>query len=186
MRLLLISLFLVLSLGVQLPKSNGHTQTSAQEGVRQVIESLPASSRWRNLLEHGLRGDGVHHPWMDHMRKEDVKLAVFTFEFAWTQRGRQRNDWKVVEEEYFVDYDHSEPITDEGRLAEIKASGLEQELEEAALARAKSAHWFEYPDEETGVGYRPEELADNEWLPVGITPYLGQYEPGTTPLMHAA
>jgi ankyrin repeat protein len=182
----LVTLALLLCVGLQLPASPNPRDAEAKEHIRHLIDSLPASSAWRSLLERGAKGDGIHFPWMDGMRKEGVKLAVFTFEFTWTQRGRQRSDWTAVENEYFADYDRSEPITDEGRLSQIKASGLEQELEGAALARAKGAYWFEYPSEDTGVGYRLEELADNEWLPVQLTPYLGHYQPGTTPLMRAA
>ena len=182
-----ISLALLLGPGFQQARVPSSPNATAEDQVRRLIESLPAGSRWRDMLQHGARGEGIHHPWMDDMRRQEVKLAIFTFEFAWTQRGKQRKDWTMVGSEYFLDYDRSEPITDEGQLAQLRSDGgLEQHLEMAALAKAKTAHWFESPAEESGVGYRQEYVADNEWLPVDLTPFLGPYEPGTTRLMHAA
>jgi hypothetical protein len=72
------------------------------------------------------------------------------------------------------------------QASHIEASGLEHEFEEAALSTAKSGHWLEYPQETQGTGFRQVLLAGNEWLPVGLSPFFGAYEPGTTPLMHAA
>ncbi len=163
------------------------TTAPADVQIHQLVESLPKDSKWRDLLRQGLKGDGVRRPWMDDMLKAGTKLAIVTFDFHWTQRGRQVNDWTLEGVQYFRDYDGSEQITNPQQLSRIKTSGLERELAEAALPRAKSANWFEYPRKRHGLGYKDVWLADNEWLPVRLpVNLLNNYEPGLTPLMRAA
>lgn len=165
-----------------------------QAAVRELMESLPPKSMWRNMLEHGARGDGIRQPWMDEMGKHGVKLAVLTFEFDWNQGGRVLKDWRLVSTEYFTNYDYrnSGPVTDTRRLGRIATSGLATALETVALAWARHSVWSveapgnQHPPQGTGTGYQQIFLADNEWLPVQMFPWLGQYQPGTTPLMHAA
>lgn len=169
------------------------TNAASERAVRQLIESLPPKSMWRNMLEHGARGDGIRRPWMDEMQKQGIKFAVFTFEFKWTQGGRVLKDWTFVSATYFADYDYlrSHPIMDPNRLDTLNASGLEDMLRAEALARGKDGIWVELPGDQhpaltTGMGYKQVFLADNEWLPVQLFPWYAQYEPGTTPLMRAA
>jgi ankyrin repeat protein len=159
---------------------------AAEAHIRQLIESLPPGSSWRGMLQHGARGDGVRRPWMDEMRTEGVKLAIFTLEFDWVEGGKELKDWTLVSEQYFKDYDHLQPIMDPRGLEAIKTSGLPSKLEAEALARGRHGNWVDYPAAETGTGYKQVFLADNEWLPVQMFPWFGQYERGTTPLMHAA
>src|SRR5665213_2320735 len=84
---------------------------SAAAGIQRLIKSLPPDSTFRHMLEHGAKGDGIHHPWMDVMQKDGVKLAEFTFEFVWFKKGRERVDWQLVSQCYFRDYEGSEPLT---------------------------------------------------------------------------
>jgi hypothetical protein len=161
-------------------------RATPDQHIKSLTASLPADSHWLTLLRRGVKGDGLHHPWMDDMRKAGVKLATFTVEFTWAQNGRERRDWEVVSENYFHDYDQLDAITDPRQLSLIQASGLERQLKEAALARAKIANWIEYPAEEHGKGYRWVPLADNEWLPVDLPPFFGRSDPEATPLMQAA
>jgi len=173
------------------------TVNAAQEGaVRRLMESLPAKSEWRDMLKQGARGDGIRQPWMDEMRNEGVKLAVFTFEFQWIRGGaglKNLKSWTLASAEYFNDYDYqtSQPITDTLSLASIEACGLQSRLEAVALARAKRGIWIEdpghqHPPRKTGTGFKQVLLAESEWLPVQMFPWFGEYEAGTTPLMHAA
>lgn len=182
---ILIALTLLLTTVPQHPPSEPTADAAVQEHVRQLIKSLPTGSRWRDMLEHGMRGDGIHRAWMDQMKKDGIELALFTFEFAWTDGGRKLKDWTLVSDRYFRDYDESQPVLEQ-QLKFIRDDGLQQELAAAALPLAKNANWIEYPSEESGQGYRLVYLADNEWLPVNLPPTFGEYEPGTTPLMHAA
>ena len=101
-----------------------HLDASAEEHVRQLIASLPRDSMWRNMLEHDMRGDGIRQPWMNQMRKDGVKLAIFTYEFAWTDTGRNLKNWTLVDEQYFRDYDHSQPISEQTELDLIRRDGL--------------------------------------------------------------
>jgi len=155
--------------------------TVAKESVVQLISSLPAESEWRKMLVLGLTGDGIHKPWMDAMARLGVKLAVYDFEFKWTNGGRKLTDWSLVEKQYFSDYDRSQPLA-----SPTVDLALAFTLETEALARAKVGNWVEYPPQQSGIGYRSIVLANNEWLPVvQAFPFFGQYEPGTTPLLHA-
>ncbi len=196
MSLLATISLLVLTVGVQIPKPNAEGQASADDRIRELIASLPPGSIWRNMMEHGAKGDGIRQPWMDEMRDRGIRLAVLTFEFDWAHGGeglKNLSNWRLVSANYFTEYDYrsSQPIADPRRLAAIRASGLERTLESVALVRAKTGFWVEdpwhqHPPRPTGTGFIPVLLADNPWLPVQMFPWFGQYEPGTTPLMHAA
>jgi len=186
-----LALPLLLALGSAPPPQAANP--TGGEGVRQLIESLPPKSMWRNMLEKGAMGDGIRRPWMDEMRMQGIKFAAVTYEFEWTQGGAALKDWRLASTRYFTDYDYLilQSIMDPIRLKAIHSSGLEAKLEAVALARAKHGIWIESPRDQrparqTGTGYRQIFLADNEWLPVQMFPWFGQYEPGTTSLMHAA
>ncbi len=69
---------------------------SEAQQVEELMNSLPGKSTFRRMLEHGMRGDGTHYPWMDKMRAENLKLAKMTVEFTWDERGRRLSDWNVV------------------------------------------------------------------------------------------
>lgn len=125
------------------------------------------------------------HPWMGEMTKYGVKLAVFDLEFDWSDGGSKLENWRIVWEEYFQDYNKETPAT-EAQLSTIAASGLQHRLEDMALARAKKGVWTEYPDKPNGIGYYQVIFSNNEWLPISTSLFWGEYEPGTTPLMHAA
>ena len=178
------------------PPAPPKASPSSEGAVRPLKESLPPNSVWRNMLEHGAKGDGIHRPWMDEMHEQGVKLAALTYEFDWVKGGAglsNLKNWRLVSTAYFTDYDHldSQRILDPGQLGDISASGLESRLEAVALEQAKQGIWVEDPGHQhpprlTGTGYKAVFLADNEWLPVQMFPWFGQYEAGTTPLMHAA
>lgn len=175
------------SVMAQTPVSQAQSASpSAEENVRKLIASLPPISGWRRLLEQGARGDGIHHVWMDEMSDDGVKLAVFNFEFDWTERGKKLTNWRLVSEEYYADYDLRRLISSAERLDKIRSTGLQKTLGNVALARAMKGNWVEYPADDRGTGYRQIFLADNEWLPVQLSPFFGQYVAGTTSLMHAA
>jgi uncharacterized protein len=181
---------------LQQPPLPPATNSAPSEPVRRLMDLLPPNSMWRNMMEHGAEGDGVRQPWMDEMRKQGIKLADLTFEFDWVQGGTELKNWRLASAEYFTSYDSLgtgavEPLTNPDRLKVIRASGLEADLEAVGLARAKHGIWVEdpghqHPPRETGTGYKQVFLAENEWLPVQMFPWFGQYEGGTTPLMRAA
>src|SRR5689334_18228935 len=51
--------------------------------IAQLINSLDQSNILRMALERGKRGDGVHHPWMDEMKKLGVRQVSYIFDFRW-------------------------------------------------------------------------------------------------------
>jgi hypothetical protein len=192
-RILFVTLLLsLLELGAVLCQGQGgvqekpHLDAAAQEQIRQLTASLPATSMWRTMMEHQMKGDGIHRPWMDQMRKDGIKLAVLTFEFTWTNGGKELGNWTLVREQYFRDYDKHEPVSDAQQLDLIRRNNLLQPLEAVALERARTGLWVDGPAEQTGTGHWGAFLADNEWLPVQVFPWYGRYDAGTTPLMHAA
>jgi uncharacterized protein len=190
---LLLLYFALLPQGQRPPKPT-MTATSEQ-AVRQLIESLPSKSNWRYVMEQGMKGDGIHQPWMDEMRNQGIRVAMLTIEFEWINGGETEENlknWTLASAMYFTDYNYpdSQPLADPNRLKIITASGLEGRLEAEALSRAKQENWFEapggqLPPRKEGTGYVRIFLADNEWLPVEPSE-LGEYGAGTTPLMHAA
>ena len=164
-----------------------HLDASAQAHIRHLIASLPRDSFWRHVLEHFGPGDGVHYAWMDHMRDHGIKLAIVTYDFSWTENGREIDKRTFVSVQYFHDYDENEPVMDREDLAALQSDGLQQELEAAALPRAKKIGWFEYPPMKMGLGYDRVYMADDEWLPVKVRMLChGEYPEGLTPLMRAA
>ena len=166
--LLLASLWLgvAFSWGQGALQQTQHLDASALEHIRQLTASLPPDSYWRSLLEHEVTGDGIRQPWMDHMRKESVKLAIFTYDFVWIRESAKVTDWTLVGTQYFRDYDEAQQVTDREQLALIRRDGLEKELEALALPRAKTGHWVDSRPETGALGYHSVYLADDEWLPV--------------------
>lgn len=156
-----------------------------QNAIRSRIASLPPDSHWRELLARGIAGDGVHYVWMDDMRKDGVRLAMFNFKFGWTLKGMKLDNWRLASERFFHDYDGSEVIIDDTQLDRLNVDGLPRKLRDVALARAMRASWPEYPSQENGTGYISIRLADNEWLPV-FGSALTQFNPNLPFLMRAA
>lgn len=157
---------------------------NAQPATAYRVMPLSECNVGRSTVQESARDDSGHYPWMDAMKKYGVKLAVFDLEFDWSDGGSKLENWRIVWQEFFQDYNKETPAT-EAQLSKIAASRLQQHLEDIALARAKKGVWTEYPDHQTGVGYYQVIFSDNEWFPIKTSLYLGEYEPGTTPLMHA-
>jgi hypothetical protein len=169
------------------PQQDQHLDASAQEHIRQLISTLPPDSLWRNLLENHVTGDGIRQPWMDHMRRDGIKLAIFTYDFVWIREDSKVTDWTLAGMQYFRDYDEAQPVTDPRQLALFRHDGLDKELEAVALPRAKTGHRVDAQPETGTLGYHSVCLADEEWLPVtSRSQWMGFYPPGLTPLMRAS
>ncbi len=112
----------------------------------------------RSALEAGVRGDGVHQPWMDDMRKEGVKRAWVVIYAGVNDPPKQ---WTIEEAVYYSAYDREgSEITDPRTVERIRISGLANELNRAALKRAIHSEWLEQ-----NSGLIPVDLLDDEWLP---------------------
>ena len=136
----------------------------AAEHIRKVIAALPEGSALRSMLERGDKGDGVHYPWMDKMRKEGIRRALVQSTFVWRGKPTDVRFSRIV---YFSKYDRNcSQVSEPQRLSRIRASGLAEELGEEAAKRTINGHWFivdsRHPTEH-GVSFV--ELLDDEWLP---------------------
>jgi len=137
----------------------------------QVIQSLWKFNPLRLALEDGLRGDGVHYPWMDDMRKLGVKQVAYTIQFVF-HRGTLRR--RIIHSSYYPEYYQLDVTVKDGRiLRKIVASGLKRKLDAAVMKRARSAirpvlkEWSK--PQACGIIYL--NLLDDENLPIldGIT-----------------
>jgi len=143
-----------------------------EEHVRSVVQMLPADSDMRRSLEQGERGAGIHHPLMDAMKRQGIKRAEVRLEFnvpfhiphIWPGRPGK---FTAVRTLYFDKYDRDcAQVTSPERLAALRASGLEQELQNYAREQAQNAPWFIFehvPSASHGVSTI--DLMDDEWLP---------------------
>jgi hypothetical protein len=74
--------------------------------------------------------------------------------------------------EYFTQYEGGAAISDNARLDAIRASGLEKELNNLALEKARHGFWFDLPRPKPHpfVGGTHVEFLDDEWIPSAWTP----------------
>ena len=109
-------------------------------------------------LKNGQKGEGVHYPWMDRMRQLGIKQALFEVSFEW-KNGEYR--FKARPLAYLRQYYcHEDEVRDGKLLRQIRASGLERELKDAIIARARR-----YVREHVS-GWTYDYLLDDEDLPV--------------------
>ena len=144
---------------------------SVEQHIRDIERELPAESMLRRRLLNGARGNGVHQPWMDDMRKQDVKRAVVDVAIHFDRHGRAKQIvFKRIN--FYTEYDSGTPISDSAKLNEIRSSGLEQTLMDVALQRAKRGFWTDipHPKPKPFDGGASLEFFDDEWLPVPDIP----------------
>jgi len=164
MRRSVAGLSLILGVAAQVSAAS-QTAGSADEHIRQVIDSLPRDCDLRGLLQAGQHGGGIHQPWMDDMKREGVKEAWFRIRFTWDQGPKRLT---VQSATYLSGYcGRGIEIKDVDWLSRISRSGLEGELSEAASLRAEDflgatlahAQW------KRAHGSVRVVLTDDEWLP---------------------
>jgi hypothetical protein len=146
----------------------------AEENFKQLLTELPCKESKRavlyedfiNALKRRVRGDGddVHYPWMDKMRRFGIKQLFFVVHFS-QHNGAYR--YKITNVKYMRRYYCFEDEIKGGKLLrQIRQSGLEDELKEAAIAREEKfdrAHPVPgYIKEGERYGY----LIDDEALPL--------------------
>lgn len=149
---------------VRLAMGQASASATVENHIHQVIESLPPSSQIRHELENGARGDGVHYPWMDEMRRQGIKRALVVIRFEWRRHPIQMS---VVKTLYFDSYDTDcEQITAQAKLDKIQESRLPQMLQSYAMSQTERSHWFSVDQKIRGKhGQSNVELLDDEWLP---------------------
>lgn len=115
------------------------SQTAARSGderVRKILEGLEPDNALRLALERGDRGDGLHYVWMDRMKLHGIKQVSFSVYFNWGKRGKKL---RVVDARYLRQYYRFDTsFDDRPTIEQIRANGLEHELSDEILRRAKA------------------------------------------------
>lgn len=144
---------------------------TTDEHVKQILNNLACKESKRAIayegfvdaIKRGEKGEGVHYPWMDKMRRLGIKQAFFVVQFSY-KHGEYR--YKVKKIDYLRRYYcYDEEVRDDKLLRQIRKSGLEQELKDAVVARIKK---YERPYQPGYVteGEEYHYLLDDEYLPV--------------------
>src|SRR5436309_2684474 len=85
------------------PLQSQDEQNSMPAAVRRVIAELPSCSVLRQKLERGDIGNGNEERYMEPMKTDDVKRAIFLATAIW--RNDQPHEIKVTQRLYFRKYD---------------------------------------------------------------------------------
>ncbi len=147
------------------------TNPDAERKIAEIMKDLPSGSSLSQRLTHGARGDGVHHAWMSDMQRQSIRRILVLLRISFNHSGRPKT-LAIESIEYFADYDGRQQIKDGVRLTEIRTSGLEKEMADLALERAKHGAWLDVPRPRPRpfIGAAVVEFFDNEWLPVFQSP----------------
>jgi hypothetical protein len=168
---------IIFALLITLTAQATHAQTEAantaavEDHTRDIIRGLPLDSVLRRNLLQGARGDGIHHPWMDEMRKQGIKRAVAWIDIEFDSKGRPTKI-SLNRTEYFGQYEDGTPISNNVRLSTIRTIGLERELDALALEKARDGFWVDLPrpKPQPFLGGTQVVFLDDEWLPVPSHP----------------
>jgi hypothetical protein len=153
------------------------TQTEApnaptvEDHIRDVIRELPPDSALRRNLLQGARGNGVHESWMDEMRKQGIRRIIMWIDINFDSKGRPKK-LSLNRTEYFAHYEDGMPISSGVLISTIRTTGIEKELGELALERARHGFWVDLPRPKPDpfLGGAHVEFLDHEWLPVPSHP----------------
>jgi hypothetical protein len=184
LKILLVVIFL-LFIGCGQQQASTQPNAAAQRHLEE-IRNAPPGTFHRTLLERGWHGDGIHEPWMDDMRKQNVKGAMFEVHGTWLLPfGFIRPN--VTRIMYFGKYaGPNAQITDARWLEKIRSSGLEKELEKVALRRADRASRLLHSTPLTCKDcFAQVRLVDDEWLMWNHIS-LVEYDASMTPLDQAS
>jgi hypothetical protein len=163
---LALALALCVALATGIFQNDHVGNEAAEQRIQQVITGLPSGSWLRSALLQGARGNGIRYPWMDELRGRGIKRASLFVDITFDRHGRPKQT-AASHTEFFVQYDGGMPISDSERLAEIRESGLEKQLESLALQEAAHGFWLDLPRPRPKpfVGSAHVEFFDDEWLP---------------------
>ena len=156
----------------------GKSKQEVEQHIRSILAELPPNSSLRQELSNGARGNGMHQPWMDDMRKEGLRRAVVQIGINFNRQGRPK---KMVVEwtEFFTEYVGGTAVSDPRKLDEIRSSGLDQMLKDIALKSAANGAWVDIPRPRPKPfnGGARLEFFDDEWLPTASVPQYcaGEY-----------
>lgn len=109
---------------------------SADERIAKLKTSLQPDSPLRLALERGERGDGVHHAWMDTMKRFGVRQASFVVGFVWDDGIKSLKISTIRYLHNYAGYDDTE-FKDQHVLRQFRDEGLETQLSDEIILRAK-------------------------------------------------
>jgi len=142
---------------------------SCEERARRVLDALPEGNALRHALEGGRRGDCVRRPWMDELRRLGVRHVSFIIKYKVTKKGASLKAGKAAFLTGYYQHGDAHRVKDERILREIKESGLERRLREAALEAQRE--WADAvlakvrAEGHVADGYLEVALLDDEALP---------------------
>ncbi|MCA1594059.1 MAG: hypothetical protein LC754_15695 [Acidobacteria bacterium] len=112
-------------------------EPAAENRVQGILKGLESDNTLRFSLERGDRGEGIYHAWMGKMRQLGIKQASFVIGFKWKGgvEGLKIKNISLLRQYYRYDTQ----IKDRNLLRLVRDIGLEQELREAILIRARAA-----------------------------------------------
>lgn len=135
---LVLAILLSLPVIVNGQSSSVRALEPAAEGrVKEILKGLESDNTLRFPLERGIRGEGTHYAWMEKMRQLGIKQASFKVGFAWNDKVERLRIKNISMLRQYYRYDTQ--IKDRSFLRRVRVSGLEQELREAILLRARAA-----------------------------------------------
>lgn len=141
LKLILFTLFLISTTNGQ--ELNNESKTACEQRAKSVLKELKESNSdnffLREMLEHGDRGDCIHHSWMDEMRQLKIKQAWFVIEYKWKNK---QVIFKIKRVSYLSNY-LSDEIKDKDLLRRIIEGGLDKKLSDVVLGEAKKSPFAE-------------------------------------------
>jgi hypothetical protein len=148
---------------------SGADQVCKEKAAR-ISSDLESTNPMRIAIELGSRGDGIHHPWMDTMKRVGVKEVSVGVRFL--QDGKIPT-LQIGEITYFREYKSGpSEVRDANELGHFKQLGLQRELERFVLAEAQRIipPYLRKEGYKRAHGIFPFVLLDDECLPAIIPP----------------
>jgi hypothetical protein len=166
MPITLLSLILTLLAHVGRPQTQPAISPEAESHIQEIIAELPVDSDLRKQLLHGAHGNGVRYPWMDDMRKQNIKCVRIWVDIRFNSGGHPKKV-SVNRIEYFNHFEGGNPLLDNDLLNSVRTTGLESELSSLALGLARHGFWTDVPRPKPHpfVGGAQIEFLADEWLP---------------------
>jgi hypothetical protein len=160
--ILFLSLNIVINVQQSSPVRN--LNPSAESRVQEILKSLEPDNTLRFSLERGTRGNGIHYAWMDTMQRYGIKQASFVVSFKWKDGVLSLKIKNVSFLRHYYRYDTR--IKDRKLLQQFRRLGLEQEVRDAILMRAKADLAQRMKNQRRANGTLYLNLLDDEALPI--------------------
>jgi hypothetical protein len=117
---------------------------ATEKRIAEIADSLPIDDGMRRGLQTGFRGTGIHEPWMDAMKSQNVKQVLIEVKGVWYRTEGFKPD-RVVRVVYLAEYFRpGSQIVERVKLDELGKSDLQNQLAAVAIQRSKHSipHWL--------------------------------------------